>query len=193
MVVTLDSTFYLTTDPQGVGLLKGKVFTNRVGTLVNPQDISNVPKNSWITTLKKEHKENIYSFDIPLFCNSDKKQINGNSIPVTYYNHTWYSFAKAEDSAWLQLVAVIPHIHNYDLDSDNNLSSTASSSTASLNKTIRNSPAVLSITNSPKTSTLTQLPKMATTTTTTQMQTTAQTTACTGTSQPLSAANLHTL
>jgi len=26
--VTLDSTFYLTTDLQGVGLLKGKVFVN---------------------------------------------------------------------------------------------------------------------------------------------------------------------
>src|SRR6266403_4143862 len=188
-VVTLDSTFYLTTDPQGVGLLKGKVFINRTGTLVNPQDISNVPKNSQITTLKKEHKENIYNFDIPLFCNSDKKQINSNSIPVTYYDHAWYSFAKAEDSTWLQLVAVIPHIHNYDLDSDTNLSSTASSSTASLNKTIRNSPAVLSVANSPKTSTLTQLPKMVTTTTT-QTQATTQTTASTGSSQPLSAADL---
>ncbi len=130
--MTLDSTFYLNTDPQGVGLLKGKIFVNRTGTLVSPQDISNVPKNLRITTLKKEHKENIYNFDIPLFCNSDKKQINSNSIPVTYYNHVWYSFAKAEDSTWLQLVAVIPHIHNYDLDSDTDSSSTASSSTASL-------------------------------------------------------------
>jgi len=146
--VTLDSTFYLTTDPQGVGLLKGKVFINRTGTLVNPQDISNVPNNSRITTLKKDHKENIYNFDIPLFCDSDKKQINHKSIPVTYYDHTWYSFAKAEDSSWLQLVTVLPYIHNYNLDSGSNSSSTASSSTASLNKTIRNSPAVLSIANS---------------------------------------------
>ena len=94
-------------DPQGVGLLKGKVFVNRVGTLVNPQDISNVPNNSRIATLKKDHRENIYDFDIPLFCDSDKKQINNKSIPVTYYDHTWYSFAKAEDSSWLQLVAVV--------------------------------------------------------------------------------------
>src|SRR6266403_1689275 len=190
--VTLDSTFYLTTDPQGVGLLKGKVFINRSGTLVNPEDISNVPNNSRIATLKKGHRENIYNFDIPLFCDSDRKQINNKSIPVTYYNHAWYSFAKAEDSSWLQLVAVLPYIHNYDLDSGSDSSSTASSSMASLNKTIRNSPAILSITNSPKTSTLTQLPKMATTTTT-QMQAMTQTTASTGSSQALSATNLHTL
>jgi len=44
-VVTLDSTFYLTTDPQGVGLLKGKVFVNQTGTLVNPQNIANVSNN----------------------------------------------------------------------------------------------------------------------------------------------------
>ncbi len=190
--MTLDSTFYLTTDPQGVGLLKGKVFINRTGTLVNPQDISNVPNNLRITTLKKDHRENIYDFDIPLFCNSDKKQINNKSIPVTYYNHAWYSFAKAEDSSWLQLVAVLPYIHNYNLDSSSDSSSTASSSTTLLNKTIRNSPAILSITSSPQVSTLTQLPKMATTTTT-QTQATTQATATTGSSQPLSAADLHTL
>ena len=109
--------------------------------------------------LKKDHKENIYDFDIPLFCDSDKKQINHKSIPVTYYNHTWYSFAKAKDSSWLQLVAVLPYIHNYDLDSSSDSSSTASSSTASLNKTIRNSPAILSTTNSPQISTLTLYPK----------------------------------
>ncbi len=142
-VVTLDSTFYLTTDPQGVGLLKGKVFVNQTGTLVNPQNIANVSNNLWIATLKKDHKENIYNFDIPLFCNSDKKQINNKSIPVTYYDHMWYSFAKAEDSSWLQLVAVLPYMHNYDLDSDTNSSSTVSTSMALLNKTIRNSPAVL--------------------------------------------------
>ena len=142
--------------------------------------------------LKKDHKENIYDFDIPLFCDSDKKQINHKSIPVTYYDHAWYSFAKAEDSSWLQLVAVLPYIHNYDLDSDNDSSSTTTSSMASLNKTIRNSPAILSVVNSPKTSTLTQLPKIATTTTT-QMQATTQTTASTGSSQTLSATNLHTL
>ncbi len=187
--MTLDSTFYLITDPQGVGLLKGKVFVNWAGTLVNPQDISSVPNNSQITTLKKDHRENIYDFDIPLFCNSDKKQINNKSIPVTYYDHTWYSFVKAEDSSWLQLVAVLPYIHNYDLDSSSDLSSTASSSTASLNKTIRNSPAVLS--NSLQISTMTQLPKMATATTT-QMQTT-QATMSTGSSQPLSATDLRTL
>ncbi len=190
--MTLDSTFYLTTDPQGVGLLKGKVFINRTGTLVNPQDISNVPNNLRITTLKKDHRENIYDFDIPLFCDSDKKQINNRSIPVTYYDHAWYSFAKAEDSSWLQLVTVLPYIHNYDLDSGSDSSSTASSSTASLNKTIRNSPAVLSTTNSPQISTLTQLPKMSATTTT-QVQTTAQTTASTRSSQTLSAADLRTL
>ncbi len=39
--------------------------------------------------LKKDHRENIYDFDIPLFCNSDKKQINNKSIPVTYYDHVW--------------------------------------------------------------------------------------------------------
>ncbi len=192
MAVTLDSTFYLTTDPQGVGLLKGKVFINRAGTLVNPQDISNMPNNSRITTLKKDHRENIYDFDIPLFCNSDKKQINNKSIPVTYYDHAWYSFAKAEDSSWLQLVAVLPYVHNYDLDSSSDSSSTASSSTASLNKTIRNSPAILSTTNSPQISTATQLPKMSTTTTT-QTQSTTQATASTGSSQPLSAAQLRAL
>ncbi len=190
--MTLDSTFYLTTDPQGVGLLKGKVFVNRVGTLVNPQEISNVPNNSWIATLKKDHKENIYDFDIPLFCNSDKKQINHKSILVTYYDHAWYSFAKAKDSSWLQLVAVLPYIHNYNLDSGSDSSSTASSSTASLNKTIRNSPAVLSVTNSPQISTATQLPKMVTTTTT-QTQSTTQTSASTGSSQPLSATELRAL
>ena len=190
--MTLDSTFYLTTDPQGVGLLKGKVFVNRAGTLVNPQDISNVPNNSQITTLKKDHRENIYDFDIPLFCDSDRKQINNKSIPVTYYDHAWYSFAKAEDSSWLQLVAVLPYIHNYDLDSGSDSSSTASSSTASLNKTIRNSPAVLSVTSSPQISTATQLPKMSTTTTT-QTQSTTQATASTGSSQPLSAAQLCAL
>src|SRR6266403_5422102 len=142
--------------------------------------------------LKKDHRENIYDFDIPLFCDSDKKQINHKSIPVTYYDHTWYSFAKAKDSSWLQLVAVLPYIHNYNLDSSSDSSSTASGSTASLNKTIRNSPAVLSVTNSPQISTLTQLPKMATTTTT-QTQTTTQATASTGSSQPLSAADLRTL
>jgi len=84
--------------------------------------------------LKKDHKENIYNFDIPLFCDLDKKQINHKSIPVTYYDHTWYSFTKAEDSSWLQLVAVLPYIHNYDLDSSSDSSSTTSSSTASLNK-----------------------------------------------------------
>ncbi len=136
MAVTLDSTFYLTTDPQGVGLLKGKVFTNQIGTLVNPQHITDVPNNSQITILKKDHKENIYNFDIPLFCDSDKKQINGKSIPATYYNHTWYSFTRAEDSSWLQLIAVLLHIHNYDLESDSDSTSTASSSTASINKTI---------------------------------------------------------
>ncbi len=190
--MTLDSTFYLTTDPQGVGLLKGKVFVNRTGTLVNLQDISNVPNNLRITTLKKDHRENIYDFDIPLFCDSDRKQINSKSIPVTYYDHAWYSFAKAEDSSWLQLVAVLPYIHNYDLDSSSDSSSTASSSTASLNKTIRNSPAVLSVTTSPQVSTATQLPKMSTTTTT-QMQSTTQATASTGSSQPLSAAELRAL
>ncbi len=192
MAVTLDSTFYLNMDPQGVGLLKGKVFVNQTGTLVNPQDISNVPNNSRITTLKRDHKENIYDFDIPLFCDSDKKQINNRSIPVTYYDHAWYSFAKAKDSSWLQLVAVLPYIHNYDLDSSSDLSSTASSSTASLNKTVRNSPAVLSATGSPQISTITQLPKMATTTTT-QTQTTTQASASTGSSQPLSAAELRAL
>jgi len=190
--VTLDSTFYLTTDPQGVGLLKGKVFINQAGTLVNPQDISNVPNNSRIATLKKDHRENIYDFDIPLFCNSDRKQINSKSIPVTYYDHAWYSFAKAEDSSWLQLVAVLPYVHNYDLDPGSDSSSTASSSTASLNKTIRNSPAVLSVTNTPQISTVTQLPKMSTTTTT-QMQSTTQATASTASSQPLSAAELRAL
>ncbi len=49
--------------------------------------------------LKRDHKKNIYDFDIPLFCDSDKKQINNRSIPVTYYDHAWYSFAKAEDSS----------------------------------------------------------------------------------------------
>src|SRR6266404_3550268 len=147
-------------DPQGVGLLKGKVFIKRVGTLVNPQDISNVPSNSRIATLKQDHRENIYDFDIPLFGDSDKKQINSKSSPSTYYDHAWYSFVKAEDSSGLQLVAVLPYIHNYDLDLSSDLSSTASSSTASLNKTIRNSPAVLSITNSPQISTITQLPRM---------------------------------
>src|SRR6266478_3159272 len=181
MAVTLDSTFYLTMDPQGVGLLKGKVFVNQTGTLVNPQDISNVPNNSWITTLKKDHKENIYDFDIPLFCNSDKKQINHKSIPVTYYDHAWYSFAKAKDSSWLQLVAVLPYVHNYNLDSSSDSSSTASSSTASLNKTIRNSPAVLSVTNSPQVSTAVLLPRMSTTTTT-QTQSTSQATASAGSS-----------
>ncbi len=179
-------------DPQGVGLLKGKVFINQTGTLINPQEISNVPNNLRITTLKKDHKENIYNFDIPLFCDSDRKQINNKSILVIYYDHAWYSFAKAEDSSWLQLVAVLPYIHNYDLNSDTNSSSTASTSTASLDKTIRNSPAVLSVTNSPKVSTLTQLPKMATTTTT-QTQTMTQPTTSTRSSQPLSAADLHTL
>ncbi len=179
-------------DPQGVGLLKGKVFVNRVGTLVNPQEISNILNNSRIATLKKDHKENIYDFDIPLFCDSDKKQINHKSIPVTYYDHVWYSFAKAKDSSWLQLVAVLPYIHNYDLDSGSNSSSTASSSTASLNKTIRNSPAILSVTNSPQISMVTQLPKMATTTTT-QTQSTMQTSTSTRSSQPLSAAELCTL
>ena len=151
-----------------------------------------MPNNLWITTLKKDHKENIYDFDIPLFCDSDRKQINSKSIPVTYYDHVWYSFTKAEDSSWLQLVAVLPYIHNYDLDSDTDSSSTASTSTALLNKTIRNSPAILSTTNSPRTSTLTQLPKMVTTTTT-QTQTTTQATASTGSSQPLSATDLRTL
>ncbi len=103
--MTLDSTFYLNMDPQGVGLLKGKVFVNRAGTLVNPQEISNVPNNLRIATLKKDHRENIYDFDIPLFCDLDRKQINSKSIPVTYYNHTWYSFAKAEDSSWLHVTA----------------------------------------------------------------------------------------
>jgi len=142
--------------------------------------------------LKKDHRENIYDFDIPLFCDSDKKQINNKSIPVTYYDHVWYSFAKAKDSSWLQLVAVLPYIHKYDLDSSSDSSSTTSSSTASLNKTIRNSPAVLSVTNSPQVSTLTQLPKMSTTTTT-QAQTTTQAAGSTGSSQPLSAAALCTL
>ncbi len=179
-------------DPQEVGLLKGKVFVNRSGTLVNPEDISNVPNNLRIATLHKGHRENIYNFDIPLFCDSDRKQINNKSIPVTYYDHAWYSFAKAEDSSWLQLVAVLPYIHNYNLDPGSDSSSTASSSTASLNKTIRNSPAILSVTNSPQVSTVTQLPKMSTTTTT-QMQSTSQTTTSTGSSQPLSAAELRAL
>ncbi len=132
MVVTLDSTFYLTTDPYGVGLLKGKTFTNWAETLVNPQDIANIPNNSQIAVLKRGHKENIYNYDIPLFCNSDKKQINNRSIPATYYNDTWYSFTKAEDSSWLQLIAVLPHIQNYNLESDSDSTSTATSSTASI-------------------------------------------------------------
>ncbi len=187
MAVTLDLTFYLTMNPQGVGLLKGKVFTNRAGTLVNPLHIADVPNNLQITILKKNHKENIYNFNIPLLCNSDMKQINNKSIPATYYDHVWYSFAKAEDSSWLQLITVLSHIHNYDLESDSD-----STSTASINKTIQNSPAVLLATNSPKVSMLTQLPKMATTTTT-QTQTTTQATASSGSTQPLSAAELHIL
>ncbi len=127
-------------DPQGVGLLKGKVFTNQTGTLVNPLHIAKVPNNLQITILKKDHKENIYDFDIPLFCDSDKKQINAKSIPATYYDHTWYLFARAEDSSWLQLVTVLPHIHNYDLESNSDSTSTASSSTTSINKTIQMSP-----------------------------------------------------
>ena len=134
-------------DPHRVGLLKGKTFTNQTGTLVNPQHIADVSNNSQITILKKDHKENIYDFDIPLFCDSDRKQINTKSILTTYYDHAWYSFARAEDSSWLQLIAVLPHIHNYDLESDSD--SMASSSTTSINKTIQNSPAVLSTTNSP--------------------------------------------
>jgi len=123
-------------DPQEVGLLKGKVFISRVGTLVSPQSIAEVPNNLWIAILKKDHKDNIYDFDIPLFCDLDKKQINAKSIPATYYDHTWYSFTKAEDSSWLQLVAVLPHIHNYNLESNSDSTSTASTSTTLINKTI---------------------------------------------------------
>ncbi len=123
-------------DLQGVGLLKGKVFTNRVGTLINPSHIADIPNNSQIAILKKGHKDNIYGFDIPLFCDSDNKIINTRSIPATYYDNTWYSFTRPEDSAWLQLIAVLPHVHNHNLGSDSNSTSTASSSTASINKTI---------------------------------------------------------
>ena len=178
-------------DPQGVGLLKGKVFTNRSGSLVNPNDIADIPENSCILILKKDHKENNHSFNILLFCDSDKKKLNSKSLPVTYYDHAWYSFAQAADSAWIQLIEVLSHIHNYDLG-DQSSTSSASDSTVSIDKTIRNSPAVLSITNSPKVSTLTQLPKMATTTTM-QTQATTQTTTSSGSTQLLSAAELHLL
>ena len=74
---------------------------NRVGTLVSPENITDVSNNSHIAILKKGHRDNIYNYDIPLFCDSDRKNINIKSIPATYYDGTWYSFAQPEDSAWL--------------------------------------------------------------------------------------------
>ncbi len=167
---------------------------NYSGLIISPCEAANRVPNSRVRVIEAGNKNNNFGYEFNVFCDSDSKNINKNSLSICLYDYMWYWIKKYQDE--VQIVALLPHVHNFNLDdpfeqalitttstsallnltspiqsesilliTTSSLLESSISSTSSVNQTIWNTSAVLSTANSPKVSTLTQLPTMATTTT----------------------------